>query len=445
MMGRVLKKIATILFLFSFCFLSELKADDVLRLSFQDALQLAQQRQVDVLLANERVQQAIARIAQEKSPLLPKLDGSVSMYRETVNLKSFGINFKVPGFNPLVPPFNVFDARISLQQTLFDLSVLRRLKAAKFSETLSFAEKQKAEEDAMALVANLYLEAQRAEESYQYIQVLQKRDEARLRNAVNQKTLGLGSTIEVTQAESNLAQTKNQVAQAKANKEERRLDLIAALGLDENQKIQYVSHENFLKMQIPNDEEIRSQVSNHPDIEVAKKQLDVDTQNKKVEVASYFPKLSASANYGPNGPHPGDVDDTYAYGGILNIPLYQGGLRKAKVQEASSKIRESSIQLDQTQKDKLSQAYSALESLKQAKVGVAAAQADFTKSSQELNLAQQKKSIGVGTDLQVIEYEAQFANSKDIQSEAIATYRLAWVNWVHSLGGMRSWALGEKK
>ncbi len=420
------------------------EATPPLRLSISDALRMAKERHVDVLVANERVQQAIARMAQAKSPLLPKLDGSVSQTRQTVNLKSLGINPNIPGFNPNVPPFNVFDARIILQQTLFDLTVLRRLKAAVAGQGLSQAEKEKAEADAMALVADLYLEAMRAEEAHQYVQALERRDAAKLRDALNRKQLGLAPSIEITQAQAALAQSKNQVAQAKAEKEERRLDLVAALGLPESQRIQFTSHENFLKISLPSEEEIRARVSVHPDVEVAKKQVEVATRNKRTEVAEYFPKLSASANYGPNGPHPGDVDDTYSYGGKLAIPIYQGGLRKAKVQEATSKIRESQVQLDQLEKDKLSQAFSALESLKQAFVGVKAAEANLTKASQELNLARQRRFIGVGDQLQVVEYEAQYAIAKDLQSEAMATYRLAWVNLTHRLGNM-NWWIEERK
>lgn len=408
-------------------------------LSLYEALQLAKERQVQVLVSQERVRQALARISQAKSNLYPRFDAAVSQYRKTVNLEAFGIDPGTPGFDLTPPPFNVFDARIKLQQNLFDLAVLRRLDAARGGQRLSLAEQEKAQADALALVANLYLNAQRAQEAVEYAQFLQKRDGARLGIADSQRQLGLGSDFDVTSARAALADSRNLVSRARTEAEERRLDLVAAIGLPMDQPLAFTTRDPWLRRKAPQNSDLEGLMDGHPDLKVAQRQVESLVQQRKQEVAEYFPKLGASADVGASGPDPGNVANTYSFGGQLSVPIYQGGLRKARVQEATSKIREGEIQLDQTRRDRLSAAKTALVSLRQAEEGYRASQADLSKATQNLSLAKERLNIGVGSELQVIEAQASWASAKDNSSEALATYRLAWVNLQHQLGRMDAW------
>ena len=109
--------------------------------------------------------QAIARISEAQSDLLPHLDGVVSGGRQTADLRSEGISF--PGFGPHVGPYNNFDARARVTIALFDPSAFERFQAAKKGENLSQAELEKTREDILALVATLFIDAQRKQANSQ--------------------------------------------------------------------------------------------------------------------------------------------------------------------------------------------------------------------------------------------------------------------------------------
>lgn len=410
-----------------------------LPLSLEEALHLAQKQQVQVLVAKERVQQSIKRIAQARSALLPQLQGTASQVRQTVNLEAIGIFIDVPGFSTFVGPFNTFDARISLTQTLFDATALKRLQAAKTDRHLSEAELAKAKEDAMALVADLYLDAQRAEEAWHFVQALKKRDEATLRIARNRLQLGLGSELEVTQAQAALADSKNQVDLSAAQKEERRLDLAAAIDLPNDQPLKFTFQKDLENAPLPTEQIVRASTSSHPDVVVAQRQVKQQVEQHSVEKAEYWPKISALANYGASGTNPGNLDDTYLYGGQFSIPIFQGGLRHARIQEAASKIHESEAQLADTQRERQAKALSALDSLRQTFTGLQAARAEVTRTSKELSLAQHRFASGLGSELEVIKSETNRALAENQHSAALATHRLAWVNLAHSLGDTEKW------
>lgn len=116
----------------------------VLRLSMKRAVEIAltPEGSTRVALALESVKQAQQQARAAKSAFLPTIDGQVEEQSETVNLKTFGINFpsvpilgfKIPSF---VGPFSVFDARASAQQSVFSFSDIKKYKAAKLAAAAS--------------------------------------------------------------------------------------------------------------------------------------------------------------------------------------------------------------------------------------------------------------------------------------------------------------------
>ena len=60
------------------------RVQDSFHLTLKDALQKADTVNLQVMMANARIQQAIARISQAQSDLLPHVDGVVSGGRQTV-------------------------------------------------------------------------------------------------------------------------------------------------------------------------------------------------------------------------------------------------------------------------------------------------------------------------------------------------------------------------
>ena len=108
-------------------------------LTFYEALKIAAGKSPAVVMADERVKQALERLNQARSYLFPRIEGDVSESRQTKNLETLGFK-SAAGAPAVVGPFNAFDARIKLTQILFDPATVRRLEAARVSKDLSSAE-----------------------------------------------------------------------------------------------------------------------------------------------------------------------------------------------------------------------------------------------------------------------------------------------------------------
>src|ERR1700684_2057108 len=85
-------------------------AQDTLPLSLKRAVEisLAPAGSPRVALAEETIRQSQTGIAQARAAFLPDIETSVTDQSETVNLKTFGLNFPLPAgvsFPSLVGPF----------------------------------------------------------------------------------------------------------------------------------------------------------------------------------------------------------------------------------------------------------------------------------------------------------------------------------------------------
>src|SRR5438552_2447275 len=83
-----------------------------LKLSVVDAVQRALQANLGLLLQQENERGAGAARTRALADLLPNLAGTLRESRQVINLEAYGF----PAPDPIVGPFNVFDARVGISQ-----------------------------------------------------------------------------------------------------------------------------------------------------------------------------------------------------------------------------------------------------------------------------------------------------------------------------------------
>src|SRR5271169_2005029 len=136
--GEMLKKFPCIVLMLP-AFADQLQnRPAVLQLTLKQAvaIALAPEGSTRVQLAEEALKQAETREAQSRAALLPDFEGYLTEQNQTTNLKAIGIQFpSIPGFNipSIAGPYDVFDVRAQLNQTVFDFSTIRRYQASKVS------------------------------------------------------------------------------------------------------------------------------------------------------------------------------------------------------------------------------------------------------------------------------------------------------------------------
>ncbi len=401
-------------------------------LSLGEALRLADQRELRLIVSQERVAQAMARIGQSRSALLPQLNLNAYQNRQTRDLRTAGMAF---AGDPLVGPFNVFDARAQITQTIFDASALARLSAARAGQALTAAQLRQTKEDVLALVATMFVDARRAAQSVGYADTVVKKEEKKLAVAQHQQAAGTGSQPDVLQAQADHAAALRLRQQAQTTAVNARLDLLAALGLDLEGPVQF-SNDDGLNFPEPDADPSLTRFEHLPDLEVAGEQLNVSRADRSTEKWEFFPKISALADYGPSGIDPSDQNETYTLGLKASFPIFDGGSRKSRVQEAESRLRESEAGFADARTQSQAKILSARESFRQAEALVAEKDAQRALAQKQLSLAQERLHNGTASEVELLEAQARDAGADDQQNEARAAFITAQIHWTRATGGM---------
>ena len=121
----------------------------------KDAVQLALQNNLGLLLQEES--EATARGARWRAlaDLLPNVNGSLRESRQVINLEAYGF----PAKPSIIGPFNIFDARVYLSQAVVDIEHLNDAKAATLNAKAAKYGITTARDLVVLVTVNLYLES----------------------------------------------------------------------------------------------------------------------------------------------------------------------------------------------------------------------------------------------------------------------------------------------
>ncbi|HEY6120475.1 MAG TPA: TolC family protein, partial [Pyrinomonadaceae bacterium] len=202
-------------------------------LSLPEAIDLAIQNNLATLLAQERKREAHGIEKELRADLLPNVSGVAYHANLTINLAALGFQpGRFPGFtSTFIGPFNNFDARVRLQQTIFSLSAIRNYQAGRAGVRLADMQENLAREQVATFTALRYLDTLRADRLRLAVQADVDLAQALLKLAEDQRSAGVATGVDVTRAETRLAQEQVRLAEAQTAQEQAYLDLQRIVGL----------------------------------------------------------------------------------------------------------------------------------------------------------------------------------------------------------------------
>src|SRR5206468_5172606 len=133
-------------------------------LTLHQAIDLAIENNLAPLLARERREESRGQLQESLSGLLPNISATSSQLNMTRNLAALGIP-TLPGRSSFVGPFDSFDARFQISQTLFDLSAVRQFQAGRSDVKISDLQEQLAFEQIATSTSLAYLNSVRADKA----------------------------------------------------------------------------------------------------------------------------------------------------------------------------------------------------------------------------------------------------------------------------------------
>lgn len=357
-----------------------------LKLSLRDAIQAAVDNNVNVRLLKERIAAAQAQTNTSFGALLPNVGGYLTGRHQTVNLAAFGLPAdRLSGLGltrSVTDPFEVYDARATLVQNIFSLSLLQRWRAAKSGLDVAGLEAEVTKRDVMATVGLLYIEILRADEAVK----------ARL-NLIRALGIAFDVRLTLTDELKFVPPVTQRVEEALVTAREQRLELRA--------------------------QETRQRLA---------------TLSLSSVTSERIPSLSLNGDYGWVGLKPDEAMTTRSIGLTLSIPIFDGGQREGRISENRSRVRQESIRMKDVSDQVTLEVRNALLTLESSTQQVAVAEKGLELALKELTFAKDRFAAGLVTNIEVTNAQASVARARDNQIEALFRFNASRINLARAKG-----------
>ncbi|PYP10124.1 MAG: hypothetical protein DMD59_06705 [Gemmatimonadetes bacterium] len=415
-----------------------------LRLSFADAVRQAtgQSQAVppSVAIAGFRADEATARVRQTRSGLLPNLSLSGSWLSRTFNTQAQGLSF--PGIPKIIGPFDAYDGRVRVTQTLFDFATLGRVSAAKSQASAAGADRSAVIEASAQNVALAYTRATRAQAVVNARQADSALAAELVNLAVAQQQAGVSASIDVTRARTQLAEAAGRLIVASNQRDRARIDLARALGIDPDTPITLTDTLNAQlgAADVPADRSaaIAQGVGARPDLAAELARGAAARTAASAIAAERLPRLELEADYGLSGVALASALSTRQVAVQVTLPILDGFRREGRLAEQQAVVRESDVRARDLREQVSADVDGALLDLRSAVAQQMIATDRLQLAAQEVSEARQRFKAGVAGNIEVINAQSSLLRARDADIDARFAAVTARIALARSVGSART-------
>jgi outer membrane protein TolC len=409
----------------------------VLQLSFQDAIDRGLRNNLGLLLSGDQTITARGERWKELANLLPDLEAHFQENVETLNLETFGFKSNVFPF-PLprvIGPFNYFDARASVSQSLFNFKDIEQERAA--SERLKSTKYsyKDAREVVVLAVGNAYLLAIASSARVETALAQVSNAQALYNKAFDQQKAGLTPAIDALRSQVELQTRQQQLIAARNDFAKQKLSLARIIGLASGQEFVLTEKAPYQALTpLPIDVYLQRAYTSRSDYQAAQAQVRAAELSHRAAAAGRYPTLGLDANYGDIGVTPGQSSGTWQVNGGLNVPIFAGGRVHSDLLEADSQLKQARSQLGDLRGRIDYEVRSALLDLNSAADQVEVARSSVDLAEQTLTQSRDRFTAGVTDNLEVVQAQEAVAAAHESYIQSLYAHNLAKVELARAIG-----------
>lgn len=405
-----------------------------LSLTIVDAIARGLQHNLGLLNAEQSVDRARGTRLTALADLLPQIDGRVTETRQVLNLAAFG--FPLPaGFPSIVGPFNVFDARVSLSQSVFDVRAINDARAQRHNLAAAQYSVKTARDLVVLVSGGLYLQTLAAAARADSARAQMESADAIFRQASNMRDSGLAAGIDVLRAEVQLGTERQRATAARNDLEKTKLQLARVIGLPIGQAFTLTDELPFVPApDITIDAALEQAYQTRPDYLAALERVSAAESSRRAIVGELLPSVEVNADYGTLGLTPGDAHVTYAIIGAVKVPIFNGGRTRGRLAEADAELRNRRAEAEDLKASIYYDVRSAFLDLQATseQLQVAARARDL--ANQQLTQARDRFAAGVSSNIEVVQAQQAVAESSEQYISALYSFNVAKALLARGLG-----------
>jgi outer membrane protein TolC len=394
-------------------------------LTITDAIARSLQHNLGLLMAEEAVDRAQGTRWQTLAGLLPNISGDVRETRQVINLAAFG--FPLPAGTPtLVGPFNVFDARVRLSQSLFNLEATNADRAARHNIAASQHDVRSARNLVVLASTSAYLQALAASARAESAQAQMESADALFTQASDLKASGLVPGIDVLRAEVQLGTQRQRATAARNESDKAKLQLARVVGLPIGQA--FTLSEEMPSIETPNltlEQALEEAYKTRPDYQAALERVQAAEAQTRAVASANLPSVHLNADYGALGLKPSDAEATWAISGAVEVPIFNGGRTKGRQQQADAALRQLKAEAEDMRAAVYYDIRSAFFDVQATGEQLQVATRARELAQQQLTQARDRFSAGVTNNIEVVQAQQAVAESSEQYISALYGYNVA--------------------
>lgn len=407
--------------------------DGVLELTLDDSIQRGFRTNLGLILQGAQTQTVSGQKLQALQALLPSVTGSASYTVEQVNLAAYGLTF--PGLNPIIGPFQVFDFRAYLSQSLVNVNSIQKYIAAKHNFQGAKLTAEDARNMVVLTVGNAYLLclADRA----RITAAIASRDTAKvsLDQATAAHEAGTSPKLDELRARVDYQNADQQVIQTQNNLEKDKLNLARAIGLPLDQKFNIADSAPFSAATPTTPEQAFADAQkNRKDLQASAERIKGAQAQRSAAKAEYYPTVDFNGDYGDLGTTPAHSHGTYTATGQVSVPILQIARTQGDIEVADANLKTAQARYSDQVQQVNADVRDALLDIEAAEKLVEATKSNMDLANEALSEAQQRFRAGVSDNLAVSDAQSQTEQAYNQYISALYQHNIAKLSLARAVG-----------
>ena len=406
-----------------------------LQLTVGDIIRRALEHNLGVLLSEQSISRAGGARWIALSQLLPNVSAHVTEARRRDNLEAFGFSPSAFGIPRVVGPFNNFDARVSLSQSLFDLRATNETRAENHNLEAARHSYRSARDLVVLVAADAYLEALAADARAQSARAQLQTSGAIYQQSQDLRQSGIVAGIDVVRAEVRLNADRQRVTASQNDLEKARLQLARVIGLPVGQP--FVVSAQLPNVPVPDmtvEEALAQAYKDRPDYLAAQERVKAAEATRAAAASERLPSVHVNADVGALGLKPSDTVRTYTLAGSLNIPIFQGGRTQGRIAQADADLQQRRAEAEDMRAEIYYDVRTAFLDLQATGEELQVATRSRELANQELMQARDRFAAGIANTIEVVQAQQSVTAAEEQYIDAMLGYDVAKAVLARSLG-----------
>jgi outer membrane protein TolC len=423
---------------------------EVLQIGFQEAIERGLRNNLGLLLSGDQTIMARGERWKELSNLLPNITAKIQENVQTQSLTALGLKSNVFPFPVprVIGPFNYFDARATLTQSVFNFRDLEKERAASESVKSAQYTYKDARELVVLAVGNAYLLAIATAARIETTDAQVNSAQALYNKAADQQKAGLSPAIDTLRSQVEFQTRQQQLIVARNDYAKQKLSLARIIGMPPGQEFQLTEKAPYQALTpLPVEFYLQHAYASRPDFQAAQSRVRSAELTHRAAAAGRYPSIDVNANYGDIGVTPAHSNGTWQVNGGISIPIFEGGKVHSDLLEADAQVKQARSQLGDLRGRIDYEVRTALLDLTAAAEQVEVARSSVDLAEQAFNQSKDRFAAGVTDNLEVVQAQESVASAHESYIQSLYAHNLAKVELAYAIGdaeqGVKRFLKGE--